>query len=183
MSDVPERFRNVAAQFTQRAKAVTRDAWDDPSPCEGWVARDIVRHMVAWMPGYFLEARGIDVPEIPSVDADPLGAWETMRDAIQSALDDPAIRTKEQDTPDGRWTVEQAVNAFGIGDVLIHTWDLARAAGLDDTLDGPEVHRALEALNRSGGRVLENGHFAPSVEVSEDADEQTRLLALTGRRA
>src|SRR5206468_10273843 len=108
MSDVNERFRNVASQFTKRAQAVPQDAWDNPSPCEGWVARDIVRHMVAWMPGYFLGARGIETPEIPSVDDDPLGAWETMRDAIQSALDDPAIRSQEHDTPDGRWTLEQA---------------------------------------------------------------------------
>lgn len=169
-------------QFTERAKAVPQGAWDNPSPCEGWVARDIVRHMVAWMPGYFLGARGIESPEIPSVDNDPVGAWETMKDAIQSALDDSTIRTREHDTSDGRSTLEQAVGAFGIGDVLIHTWDLARATGLDDTLDPLEVHRALEALSRSGERVLQNGHFSPSVEVTDNANEQTRLIALTGRR-
>ena len=179
MSDVAERFRNVAAQFTVRVEAAD-GAWDNPSPCEGWVARDIIRHMVAWMPGYFLGAHGFEAPEIPSVDVDPAGAWTSLRDAIQSALDGSA-RTHEQATSDGM-TLEQAVGAYGIGDVLIHTWDLARAAGLDDTLDAGEVHRAFQALNRPGEQVLQNGHFAPRVEVADDASEQTRLIALTGRR-
>jgi uncharacterized protein (TIGR03086 family) len=138
--------------------------------------------MVAWMPGYFLEARGIATPEIPSVDDDPVGAWETMRDAIQSALDAPSIRARAHEAADNGTTLEQAVDAFGIGDVLIHTWDLARATGHDDTLDGDEVHRLLVVLDGTGRRVLQNGHFAPGVDVPADASEQDRLIALTGRR-
>jgi uncharacterized protein (TIGR03086 family) len=182
MSDVAARFRKVAARFTDRAKAVSEAAWDNPSPCEGWVARDIDRHMVAWMPRYVLGGRGIETPKVPSVDDDPVGAWETLSEAIQSALDDPAVRTIRHQGPDERWTLEQAVAAYGIGDVLIHTWDLARATGQDETLDADEVERLVRTLSRPDARVLENGHFAPSVEVSAGADEQTKLLALTGRR-
>ena len=53
MSEISERYRKVAAAFTQRAEAVPDDAWDNPAPCEGWVARDIVGHLVEWLPAFF----------------------------------------------------------------------------------------------------------------------------------
>jgi uncharacterized protein (TIGR03086 family) len=164
MSDAAERFRRIAAGFSARADNVTEGGWDNPSPCEGWLARDIVRHMVAWMPGY---VPGAHDARIPSVDSDARGAWEALRDALQSAFDAD---------------VDEAAAAYVIGDVLIHTWDLARATGQDETLDPDEVRRVLAALTRPDEAVLDNGHFAPSVDVPPDADDQTRLLALTGRR-
>jgi len=181
MSDVADRFRNVAAQFSERAKAVSAAGWGSTSPCEGWVARDIVRHIAAWMPSYFLGARGIELPTVPSVDDDPVGVWEIVRDAIQSALDDPSARSLRSRTSDEGWTLEEAVGAYGIGDILIHTWDLARATGQDEALDVDEVRRLVRALNRPDELILQNGHFAPSVNVPPDANEQTKLLAMTGR--
>jgi hypothetical protein len=46
----------------------------------------------------------------------------------------------------GRYTGEDAVATFCIGDVLVHTWDLARATGLYEALDPDEVHRLVEAM-------------------------------------
>ena len=70
-------------------------------------------------------------------------------------------------------------------DVLIHTWDLARAAGLDERLDPDEVHRMLAGIETMPPEVDEamrgSGHYGPRVEVAADADEQTRLLAFMGR--
>ena len=45
MSEISDRYRNVAAQFTERVKEVPDGAWADPAPCEGWDARDVVRHL------------------------------------------------------------------------------------------------------------------------------------------
>lgn len=104
------------------------------------------------------------------------------RDAIESALDAPEIATREYDTPRGRSTLEQTVGMFGIGDVLVHTWDLARATGLDETLDADEVHRLVEVMERYGRLMRRGGQFGPRVEVPDDADEQTKLIAFTGRR-
>lgn len=182
MSEISERYRKVAAQFTEHANAVPDDAWDNPSPCEGWVARDIVRHLVDWMSGFSLGRWGVEPPKAPSVDEDPVGAWEVARDAIESALDAPEIATREYDTPRGRSTLEQTVGMFGIGDVLVHTWDLARATGLDETLDADEVHRLVEVMERYGRLMRRGGQFGPRVEVPDDADEQTKLIAFTGRR-
>lgn len=47
--------------------------WSAPAPVPGWTARDLVRHLVDWFPG-FLTAGGIDLPPGPSVDDDPAAA-------------------------------------------------------------------------------------------------------------
>ena len=52
MSEISERYRKVSGRFTQVATAVPVTAWGDPSPCDGWVARDVLRHMVEWMPAF-----------------------------------------------------------------------------------------------------------------------------------
>jgi uncharacterized protein (TIGR03086 family) len=182
MSEVSERYRKVAGQFTRRAKEVPEGAWDKPAPCEGWVARDVVRHMVEWMPGFFLGSVGIELNDVPSVDDDPVGAWEVVSDAIQAALDDPEIAAREFEMRVGRYTVEQAVGTFCVGDVLVHTWDLARATGLDETIDADEVHRLFEGMKPIDDILRQSGQYGPRVDVAGDADEQTQLIAFTGRR-
>ena len=182
MSEIAERYRKVAGRFTERAKSVPDGAWDNPAPCEGWVARDVVRHMVEWMPAFIVPRSGVDLPAGPSVDVDPAASWEVVSDAIQALLDDSAVATREYDTGAGPSTFEQDVDGFFIGDVLVHTWDLARATGLDDTLDADEVHRFLEAMAPHEEAMRKSGHYGARVEVPDDADEQTKLIAFSGRR-
>src|SRR3954471_5148058 len=182
MSEISQRYRRVASGFTQRAEQVPAAAWDNPTPCEGWIARDVVRHMVEWMPALCLSSVGISIPNMPSVDDDPLGAWLALDGAFQSALDDPEVAAREFDMQMGRSRVDDAIGTFCLGDILVHTWDLARAAGLDDTLDATEVHSMYEGIQSMDQVLRESGHYGPRVDVSADADEQTKLIAFTGRR-
>jgi uncharacterized protein (TIGR03086 family) len=181
-SEIAERYRRVAGRFTERVRAVPADAWDNPSPCEGWVARDVVGHLVGWIPG-FLGRWGIDVVVQTSVDDDPLAAWLECSAAIQAALDDPDTAAREADSPLGRQSLEQIVGMIVIGDVLVHTWDLARATGQDETLDPDEVARLNSAMGQVPDEVLRSGgQFGPRIDVADDADLQTKLLAFSGRR-
>jgi uncharacterized protein (TIGR03086 family) len=182
MSEIADRYRKVAAAFTRTAEQVPDGAWDNPAPCEGWVARDVVRHMVEWMPGLLFSDVGVELPQPPSVDEDPVGAWRVVDAAIQAALDDPEVASREFVTRPGRFSVENAVGALCLGDVLVHTWDLARATGLDETLDPDEVHRLYEGMEPMDQVLRESGQFGARVDVPADADEQTKLIAFTGRR-
>ena len=138
--------------------------------------------MVEWMPSFPLAEAGVTVPHGPSVDDDPAGAWHVLDRAIRGALDDPVVAAREFDSRAGHFTVEDAIDTFCTGDVLVHTWDLARATGLDESLDPAEVHRQLVAMEAFDDSVLrDSGHYGPRVEVAADADEQTRLIAFTGR--
>lgn len=180
MTETAARYATVAKDFTTRVEQVPPDAWDRPSPCEGWVARDVVRHMVQTSQ-FFLGRTAAPALEAPSVDEDPAGAWAAARDAVLAALNDPEIATAEYDTPMGKSTFEQTVGMFGVGDVLVHTWDLARATGLDETLNADEVHRLFSAMEPMDEMMRKGDSFGPKVDVAADADEQTKLIAFTGR--
>ena len=182
MSEISERYVKVAGRFTERVRAVPDGAWDNPSPCEGWVARDVVRHLVEWLPAFFFGRWGIEAPPVPPVDTDPAGAWEAVDGAIRSALEDPAIAGSERDTPMGPSTFERTVDTICTGDVLVHTWDLARATGQDETLDPGEVRRMVEGMEPYDEAMRRSGHYGPRIPVPEGADDQTRLLAFMGRR-
>lgn len=179
--DEVERFRKVAAQLTERVEAVDEGAWANPTPCEGWVARDVVGHLVGWVPAFLNSYAAIELPTGPPVEDDPVGAWHALRDALQATLDEPSTAVLELDGPGGRVTVAQAVDQFVTSDLLVHTWDLARATGLDETLDPVEVHRLFEGMEPYDEALRASGHYGPRVEVPDGADEQTRLLAFMGR--
>jgi uncharacterized protein (TIGR03086 family) len=183
MSTTADRFRTVAAGFTERVEATKPEQWDNQSPCDEWKARDVVDHVVGTQ-SLFLGMIGREMPAGPSVDDDPLAAWIHARDTTQHALDTPEIAQTEFESPVfGKSTYEQSLARIGVADVLTHTWDLARAVGADEKLDPAEVSRAYEALKPMDDMVRTKGVFGPKVEVPESADEQTKYLAFTGREA
>jgi uncharacterized protein (TIGR03086 family) len=170
-----DRFRRLAAAFTDRVEGTTD--WGAPAPCEGWVARDVVDHLTSWVPGFFDGAL-----DLPVATGDPVADWAALRDAVQAALDDEAVSAREVTSRAGTHPVGVAVDQFVTGDVLVHTWDLARATGQDERLDEVEVHRMLEGMLPMDEVLRSSGHYGPRVEVPDDADEQTRLIAFTGRQ-
>ena len=82
----------------------------------------------------------------------------------------------------GTHRLDDAIATFFLGDVVVHTWDLARAAGLDETLDADEVHSLLVGMEPLDEMLRASGQYGPRVEVPADADEQTRMIAFTGRQ-
>ena len=176
-----EQFRQVAGQFSARAHAVPAAAWDNPSPCEGWSARDVLGHMVEWMPG-FLGSIDVPIPAGPSVAKDPPAAWDHLAAEIQSVLDDPEVATREFTHEHlGTQTVEVAIGRIMTGDILIHTWDLARATGGDERLDPGMVHAMLDGIQAMDEVMRSSGQYGPKVSVATTADEQTQLIAFMGR--
>jgi uncharacterized protein (TIGR03086 family) len=183
MTEISDHYRRLAAAFTTRVEAVPSDRWESPSPCEGWTARDVVRHVVEGSSRFF-HLIGLPAPDGPSVDEDPALAWAATSVEVQAALDDPRRAQTEYDSQTmGRSTFEQAVETFGTFDLFIHGWDLARAAGLDERLDPDEVHRLYEKVQPMDQMLRTPGVCGPKLEPPPDADEQTRLLAFLGRRS
>jgi uncharacterized protein (TIGR03086 family) len=181
--DTAARYRRVAGVFTQRVEAVPAGGWARPSPCEGWLARDVVRHLVEWVPAFFADADGPALPAAPPGEADPAGPWRALDTAIQAVLDDPDQAASEIDHPRvGKRRFDEAIGQFVLPDVFIHTWDLARATGQDETLDPAMVHDLLAGMEPLDEMLRTSGQYGPRVEVPADADEQTRLVAFTGRR-
>jgi uncharacterized protein (TIGR03086 family) len=182
VSEYSVRYRKVSGQFTARVDAVPDGAWDNPAPPEGWVARDVVGHLVEWVPGFFSSFAGFPLPSGPSVDHDPVAAWKVLDDALQAALDDPEVSAREFEMRGSAYRIDQAIDQFCTNDIVVHTWDLARATGLDETLDPDEVHTLFTGMEPLDEMLRQSGQYGPRVTVPDDADEQTKLIAFTGRR-
>ena len=180
--DAAEDHRQVAGAFTKTVEGTAAEAWDAPAPVAGWVARDVVRHLVEWLPAFLVGSTGIVLPAGPSVDDDPVGAWRTHTDGVQALLHDPASADRDYDFPHiGRMSLAQAIAMVYTPDVFMHRWDLARATGQDETLDARRCEQMLEGMLPMDEVLRQSGQYGPRVEVPEDADAQTRLLAFIGR--
>ena len=75
MTAVSERYGRLAAEFLARAGRVSNERWEAPSPCEGWSARDVIRHVVELAAAAGEHAGGASRSSVPSVNDDPVEAW------------------------------------------------------------------------------------------------------------
>lgn len=174
-----QRHRLVTAAFTDRVDRVSD--WDVPAPVQGWTARDVVRHLVEWLPGFL--ACGADVALTPvDTDTDPVAAWHTRADAVQALLDDPAVASRRLVNPHtGQWPLDAAIDRFYTVDVFMHTWDLARATGQDDHLDEALCAELIDGMAPIEELLRASGQYGPAVPVPDGADARTRLIGFIGR--
>ena len=70
LSDQPaQRHREIGRVFTNKVNGT--DSWDVPAPVPDWTARDVVRHLVEWLPA-FLGARSSPPASNPDLRAPSL---------------------------------------------------------------------------------------------------------------
>jgi uncharacterized protein (TIGR03086 family) len=185
MEDVQRFHARAVEAFGERVREVG-DRWGEQTPCADWDVRALVNHLVnenLWtlplFEGKTIEEVG-DVFDGDLLGADPAGSWEaSAAPAVTVVSADGAMdRTVHLSFGDfeGRFYAWQLFFDF-----LIHAWDLARAIGADERLDPELVDAAaawfanMESVYRQGGAIGERA------EIPQDADAQTRLLAMTGR--
>jgi uncharacterized protein (TIGR03086 family) len=174
-----ERHRTYAATFTGLVEG-TAD-WEAPSPVDGWRARDVVDHLVSWLPG-FLAADGVELPAGPSAATDPVAAWRHHAGAVQALLDDPATPTRTfRERHVGDLPLDQVVDQFYTTDVFLHTWDLARASGQPVHLAEDECAVLLAGMEPLDELLRTSGQYGPRVPVPDEAPVADRLVGFIGR--
>lgn len=178
--DPAARHRAIAGRFTEVVVGTTD--WDAPTPVPAWAARDVVRHLVEWFPGFLESGSGIRLLVGPSVDDDPVGAWQAHSGAVQTVLDDPATPGRTFSNPHtGEMPLDVAIDRFYTVDVFMHTWDLARATGQDDILDPALCQELLSGMEPIDELLRSSGQYGPRVPVPDDVSVQDRLVAFIGR--
>jgi uncharacterized protein (TIGR03086 family) len=188
MSDIVELHRKAVEWFGANVAATDEDQWGLQTPCEDWDVRTLVNHLVSedlWTAPLM---EGKTIAEVGTVfdgdvlGEDPKGAWSSASaEALASTVPDGAmeriVHLSFGDLPASQYAYQL------FADHLIHGWDLARAIGAEEAMD-PELVEAcatwfasMEELYRQGGAIADH------VQVPDDADAQTKLLAAFGRRA
>ncbi len=144
MSDVREgvvrRFILASAGFERRLRQVRPRQWDWPTPCPEWSVRQLVNHMVRGNENYLRLVRGgnrsdfLRLRDVDALGTDPVGSYTRSVRRCAGAFSEPGALGRVLDYPGGRVGAAQAL-AVRTTDSVVHTWDLARAIGVDDSLD------------------------------------------------
>ncbi len=182
MSAASDRYRTVADGFTDRLAGVGPDQWALPTPCTDWNVRQLAAHVIMTQRRVLSMGGGPEAVEVAD-DADLVAEWTAARRAMEEAVHDEARASATVSGASGDQKFEDMVGRLVCADTLLHTWDLARATGQDETLE-PEVAAAClgfltpmdEAIRRPGG-------FGPRLACPPGAGVQAELLAFCGREA
>lgn len=172
-----EEHAYAAAGFSAAVDAVTD--WSAPTPVAAWTARDVVGHLIEWLPGFLSNGAGVELLPV-SVEDDPAAAWQVRTAEVQALLDMPGDRIYRSDFL-GEKPLAAAIDQFYTADVFMHTWDLARAAGVDPDLDEGRCEEFLGGLRQMGDALRVGDQFGPEIEVPAGASAQDRLIGFIGR--
>jgi len=178
-----ERHLVVCRRFGESVRAA-HGKWDRRSPCDAWDARGVLEHVIGFHDVLLLRPLGLK-PDRPRDD--PQIRWQLTYSQLEKAFE-PGRRLFERvvDIPELQGNPATRLDARAImpnltRDVLIHTWDLARAVGADDQLDARWCELFYAALPSEPGVLSVSGMFDAPVAVSEHTDAQSKLLARLGR--
>lgn len=185
MSTAHRRFTRITAHFTTIADAVPD--WSVSTPVPGWQARDVVDHLVTWLPG-LLSGAGVILPEVgdPGPDVQrpapsPADAWRTFRGSVAELLASPVAAASFEHPHAAAPSVAEAIDRFWTTDVLLHTWDLARATGQPHGLDEVEAMGLWVEMRGIELQLRGSGHYGPAVPVPPGSSAVDQLMGFIGR--
>jgi uncharacterized protein (TIGR03086 family) len=156
------------------------DAWGNPSPCTEWDARAVLEHVIGFHDVLLLRPLRAK-PQRPKDD--PVARWQVTETAIGDVIGahvSAHVADHVVDMPGGRTMDLERLLPMLTTDVLAHTWDLARAAGVPADLDSDLCERSLVAV-RDASAIAASGLYDPPVEVPSGAGVEERLMASLGR--
>jgi uncharacterized protein (TIGR03086 family) len=172
-TELAKTYDRRARAFEALVAGAPPERWSSLSPCEGWLASDVVAHVVDSSAQVLRDKGFADAPRYADFDR-PLAAFRATHEFVVRVLDDPATAPKVASFL--HWSV-----SF---DLPQHGWDLAVATGQDPTMDPAEVQLLWGSLNgdpASWEWQRANGWYAAPVPVPDDAPLQDRVLGLLGR--
>ena len=168
-------------------RGIGPDQYGAPTPCSEWDVRQLVNHMVFgnWMfaraaAGERVAVDGDDDAEPDMVGDDPVLAFRDSAEAAVAAWRrhgvEELVHLPFADLPGA------AAMRIHFKDVVVHTWDLARATGQDEEMD-PELATAALEISHAvvNDELRQFGAFGPEVDVGDDAPVHHRLVAFLGR--
>jgi uncharacterized protein (TIGR03086 family) len=187
MTDLVKLHGIAADGFNRHVEAIGAGQWNDPTPCTEWDVRTLVNHLVyeaKWAPDLFAGKTVAEVGDRYEGDLlgdDPVTAWREANAAARAAIGESGALERTVHLSFGDVPGSEYLNQLTT-DLAIHGWDLARAIGTDDTIDPALVDMLLPYVEENADMIAGSGMFGERVPVGPDADPQTKLLAIMGRK-
>jgi uncharacterized protein (TIGR03086 family) len=188
MPHIAEEHAQALAAVAPIVAGVGPEQLGADTPCEGWDVRTLLNHIVSgnWWAAEL--ATGKTIAEVGDrLDGDVLG------DDPHAAFDASATAAADAFRAPGALDAPCAVSYGPVPgsvyaghrflDVLVHGWDLAKATDQDTSIDPALIDAAFAVITPQLDMLRGSGMFGEDLPVADGADDQTRLLALLGRRA
>lgn len=177
--EIKQRITALVDSFDARVQATEPDAWDNVSPCDGWAARDVVALVSANLNRIGAGLVG-GAPAEFDVAGDAAAQWNAARNGFAQAIAEGDL-SQTMPGPMGEMSAGDLIGRIIANDVLVHTWDLARAVGGDERLDPAAVSGRFKGMKPLDEMIRRPGAFGPKVTPPAGADEQTEFLCFLGR--
>ena len=174
-ADVMALYTTTVARARAAVEGVADDQLGLSTPCSEWNVQQLLDHMAGAQTGIAGMVTGGEV----AAEGSATEKIEAALAAISKAAAEPGGLEKVVESRMGEMPVERMIG-MAVGDLAIHTWDLAKATGQDTALDEAVVeflHPLMEGVSKRGPSPA----FAAPVAVPDDAPRQDRLLGFTGR--
>lgn len=176
MSDVITNHRRACSGFSA-VVAQGEGRWSNPSPCADWDARGVVEHVIGVHDELLLRPTGTE-PVRPKDDL--IARWAATVPAIDSAMGTASSNDPGSPPLPPEFSLDRLLPAL-TGEVLTHTWDVAKAIGVDPRLDIELCEITYAGVRTQEEQVRSSGLFAAAVQAATDADACTQLIAFFGR--
>jgi uncharacterized protein (TIGR03086 family) len=160
----------------------------DRTPCTDYTVRQLINHLLFWAPSLTGAATKAVVAPPAAAESDlDLTAGDCLTALSESitgtvkAWSDPAAWQGTTHLGNPMELPAAMVGAMVTGELVVHGWDLARAAGRDLPVDDDVAEYLLSELAEPAQLGRDMGMFGPQVPVPATAPAMHRMLALTGR--
>ena len=157
-----------------------------PTPCAAWDLGALARHLIFWSP--FLAASGRRAEPIPVASTEPDVPLEGWPDAVVAGVNEVAAAWSDAAAWTGTTTMggpdalpAEMIGGMVLGELVVHGWDLARAAGVRAEWSQDVLVATYEAVVGMAAQGRQMGIFGPEVAVPADAPLLDRIAAATGR--
>ncbi|GII00382.1 TIGR03086 family metal-binding protein [Planobispora takensis] len=169
-----EMLSRAAARTVNVVRGIREDQYGLPTPCAEYDVRTLLGHL-SWVALMF-EALA-DKEPMPPEDNEP-GALESRVEGMVAGWSKQ--EAFEGESP-GMGLPMTVVFQMGLGDLVFHGWDLARATGQDYEVDKETGEAMFVYAEQMAPMARQNGVFGDEVAVPQDAPPFERALGLTGR--
>ena len=188
-SPTPGELYVKAMAATQRSiDGVRAHQWHAPTPNPEWDVKQVANHIIGENLWASELLRGKTIAEVGNrfdgdvAGADPVAAYQASVSVATEAVTAPGAMEAVCHLSFGDFSgADYAAQLFL--DLLIHGWDIARATQQDTRLPLDLVEACIPIAQQITAMARSTGVYGDDLPVSPDADQQTKLLALVGRRA
>lgn len=184
--DPKELFAKALQQATSCVIRVREKDLANATPCTDWDLKTLINHMVyelLWIPDLL---KGKTVAQVGDrYDGDVLrsdfeNAWQHAADAALMAVKHAElgaiVHLSYGDEPAHEYIAEMSA------EMLIHGWDVGQSLQYSLRFE-PSIAQVLYDTNAAHQERLEtSSYYAGPLDVEDEADLSTKLLALFGRR-